>query len=175
MDEGAYDTVRPEHFNPAVGFACFNLGGTVAPFGPAGAKRCTVEPGTKIFITSTVECSTFELPPGATDKELRKCTRDNRPHPSPINNPPLLKPDVTLDGKKVPVHLVETPLQNITLPAEPIPGLPAGAQGSFVGRGWVALLDLDPLTPGTHTIVIVGGAGVPEPITTTICVSTCSD
>jgi hypothetical protein len=122
-------------------FACWDLGGTVAPFAPAGVESCRVEPGTQIFIASTVECSTFELPPGATDKELRECTRDNRPHPSPIGNPPLLKPDVTLDGKKVPVHLVETPLQNITLPAEPIPGpFPAGAQGSFVGRGWVALL-----------------------------------
>ena len=98
-------------------FACLNLGGTVAPWTPerTGVPECTVEPGTKIFIQNSVECSTFEGI-GPTDKELRKCTRDNRPHPSPIGNPPLLKPTVTLDGKSVPVHLVETPLQNIVLP-----------------------------------------------------------
>jgi hypothetical protein len=147
-------------------FACFDLGGTVAPFGPAGAESCTVKPGTKIFIASTVECSTFEGI-GPTDKELQACARDPRPQP-PNLNPPLLKPTVTVDGESVPVTLVETPLLNITLPADNIFGLPAETQGLSVGRGWVALLH--PLTPGTHTIVIVGAVGAPGPITTTIVV-----
>ena len=65
----------------------------------------------------------------------------------------LRVPTVTVDGKSVPVTVVETPLLNITLPADNIFGpLPAGTQGLSVGRGWVALLH--PLTPGTHTIVI---------------------
>ena len=42
-------------------FACWDLGGTVAPFAPAGVDSCTVKPGTKIYVVaSTAECSTFE-------------------------------------------------------------------------------------------------------------------
>ena len=42
-------------------FACVDLGGTVAPFGPNGVASCTVKPGTKIYVAaSSVECSTFE-------------------------------------------------------------------------------------------------------------------
>ena len=41
-------------------YACVDLGGTVAPFAPGGVESCTVNPGTKIFVTaSSVECSTF--------------------------------------------------------------------------------------------------------------------
>jgi hypothetical protein len=71
---------------------------------------------------------------------------------------------VTLDGKSVPMTLVETPLLNIVLPADNIFGQPAGTKGLSVGRGWVALLH--PLTPGEHTIVI----DIPDnpTITTTI-------
>ena len=59
-------------------FACFDLGGTVAPFGPGGVESCTVKPGTKIFVAaSSVECSTFEGN-GTTDAELRTCARDRR-------------------------------------------------------------------------------------------------
>jgi hypothetical protein len=60
-------------------------------------------------------------------------------------------PSVTLDGHSVPVKAVETRLMNIVLPADNIFGLPAGTTGLSVGHGWVA--HLDPLTPGTHTIV----------------------
>jgi hypothetical protein len=45
----------------------------------------------------------------------------------------------------------ETGLLNIVLPADNIFGLPAGATGLSFGHGWVSLLN--PLTPGTHTIV----------------------
>jgi hypothetical protein len=51
----------------------------------------------------------------------------------------------------VPVKEVETRLMNTVLPADNIFGLPAGTRGLSVGHGWVA--HLDPLTPGTHTIV----------------------
>ena len=61
-------------------------------------------------------------------------------------------PTVTVDGKSVPVTEAETPLLNITLPAENIFGLEAGTTGDSVAHGWVTLLD--PLTPGTHTIEI---------------------
>jgi hypothetical protein len=44
--------------------------------------------------------------------------------------------------------------------------MPAGTTGLSVAHGWVTLLN--PLTPGTHTIVIIGGL-VPT-VTTTIVV-----
>jgi hypothetical protein len=135
-------------------FGCFNLGGTVAPFGPSGIPSCTVKPGTKIFVAaSSFECSTFEGN-GTTDAELRACARRNDAQVAPM---------VTVDGKSVSVAEVETRLLRIVLPADNIFGLPAATQGLSVAHGWVALLH--PLTPGTHTIVIRTGAST---ITTTI-------
>jgi hypothetical protein len=75
-------------------------------------------------------------------------------------------PTVTVDDKSVPVTEAETPLLNITLPADNIFDQDAGTQDLSAGHGWVTLLH--PLTPGTHTIVIVV-TGDPT-ITTTIVV-----
>jgi hypothetical protein len=136
--------------------ACIDLGGTLAPFGPTGAESCRVKPGTKIFVAaSAVECSTFEGN-GTTEQELRDCA---------LTNPELRVSTVSLDGKSVPVTLVETPLLNIVLPKHNIFGEPEGTQGLSVGAGWVTLLD--PLARGTHTIVIQNSAST---ITTTIVV-----
>jgi hypothetical protein len=135
-------------------FGCFNLGGTVAPFGPSGIPSCTVKPGTKIFVAaSSFECSTFEGN-GTTEAALRDCAR---------RNDAQVAPAVTVDGKSVSVAEVETRLLRIVLPPDNIFGLPAATQGLSVAHGWVALLH--PLTPGTHTIVIRTGAST---ITTTI-------
>jgi hypothetical protein len=124
-------------------FGCWNLGGTVAPFGPAGISSCTVRPGTKIFVAaSSVECSTFEEPDLTTEAELQACAKQ-------MDVPAA--PTVTLDGRSVPVTETETGLLNIVLPADNLFGLPAGTTGLSFGHGWVALLH--PLTPGTHTIV----------------------
>jgi hypothetical protein len=140
-------------------FACFDLGGTVAPFAPGGVESCTVKPGTKVFVAaSSFECSTFEGN-GTTEAELRTCARESDVR---------VAPTVTVDGRSVPVVEVETPLLNIVLPADNIFGLPAGTQGLSVGHGWVALLH--PLTPGTHTIAI---AIADSTITTTIVVKPC--
>ena len=137
-------------------FACLDLGGAVAPFGPGGAESCTVKPGTKVFIAaSSFECSTFEGH-GTTEAQLRTCARESDVPDAPT---------VTVDGRSVPMAEVETPLLNIVLPAENVFGQPAGTQGLSVGHGWVALLH--PLTPGTHTIVIDTGGAT---ITTTIIV-----
>ena len=107
-------------------FACVDLGGTVAPFGPVttGVESCTVKPGTKIFVAaSSVECSTFEGN-GTTEAELRTCARKSDLQ---------VAPTVTVDDKSVPVTEVETPLLHITLPADNIFGQPAGTEGLSVG------------------------------------------
>ena len=77
-------------------------------------------------------------------------------------------PSVTVDGASVLVAEVETQLLNIVLPAGNLFGAPAGTQGLSVGHGWVTLLQ--PLTPGTHTIVLDFEPGTPT-ITTTILVT----
>jgi hypothetical protein len=136
---------------PASG--CFNLGGTVAPFGPSGIASCTVKPGTKIFVAaSSFECSTFEGN-GTTEAELRACAE---------RSDVKAAPPVTVDGRSVPVTEAQTGLLNIVLPADNIFGQPAGATGLSFGHGWVSLLN--PLPPGTHTIVGLG-------FTTTIIVT----
>ena len=156
----------PTPDNPFVTGGCYNLGGTVAPFGLNGfdGGTCPVKPGTKIFVAaSAVECSTLEPPPsfGADEKALRDCAQ------TALNNQDetLGVPTVTLDDKPVPVTLVETPLLNIDLPPDNILERPEtqGLSGLSVGRGWVALLH--PLTPGQHDIVIKFNAST---ITTTI-------
>jgi hypothetical protein len=135
-------------------FACWDLGGTVAPLQPGGVESCTVKPGTKLFVAGfTVECSTFEGN-GTTEAQLRECARESDLQ---------VAPTVTLDGKSVTLTEVETPLLKIVLPAGNLFGLPAGTEGLSVGHGWVALLH--PLTPGTHKIVI------DSTITTTIVVT----
>jgi hypothetical protein len=151
----------PDAQNPfgsgGIAFACLDLGGTVAPFGPSGVESCTVKPGTKIFVAaSSVECSTFEGH-GTTEAELRDCARQTDVQ---------VAPSVTVDGQSLPVIEVETRLLNIVLPEGNIFGEDAGTTGLSVGHGWVVLLH--PLTPGTHTIVIDGPNR--DPITTTIIV-----
>jgi hypothetical protein len=136
-------------------FACWDLGGTVAPLAPSGVESCTVKPGTKIFVVAnSVECSTFEGN-GTTEAELRMCASETDVQ---------VAPTVTLDGRSVPIVDVETPLLNIVLPADNIFEQEAGTPGLSVGHGWVALLH--PLPPGTHTIMISGS--VSPAITTTI-------
>ena len=137
-------------------FACLDLGGTLAPFGPTGAESCTVKRGTPIFVAaSSFECSTFEGN-GTTDAELRTCARDIDVQ---------VAPTVTVDGRRVRVSEVETRLLRIVLPDDNLFELPAGTRGLSVAHGWVTLLH--PLRPGTHTIVISGIVGR-DPVTTTI-------
>jgi hypothetical protein len=138
-------------------FSCWNLGRTVAPFAPDAVESCTVKPGTGILIVGhSSECSTFEGN-GTTDAELRTCAR---------NSDPTTPPTVSVDGGPVPVTEAETPLLEITLPADNIFGLPAATEGLSVAHGWVTLLH--PLTPGAHTILISNGTST---ITTKIIVA----
>ena len=153
-------TPTPE--NPfAGGSPCVDLGDIVAPFGPNGATSCTVERGTKIFVTAwSTECSTFEGN-GTTDAELRACAR--------AADAGITTHTIAVDGQAVPVSEVETDLLTIHLPKDNIFGLTGAARnGLSVGHGWVTLLD--PLTPGTHTIDIHVAGTVNFDIQTTIIV-----
>jgi hypothetical protein len=148
-------TVQNSFGSGGSAFACWNLGRTVAPFAPAPVESCTVTTGTKLFVIgSSVECSTFEGN-GTTEADLRTCAREFDLK---------VAPTISVDGNAVTVTEVETPLLEIVLPADNLFGQPAGTEGLSVAHGWVTLLQ--PLTPGTHTIVIGGS------ITTTIVVET---
>jgi hypothetical protein len=130
----------------------------VAPFqaGP-GPLTCTVKSGTKIFVAAfTVECSTVEAPPffGGTEAELRACVRALDP----------AEVTITVDGKLVPLTVVETRLLRVDLPKGNILGVPEGPADA-VGRGAVALLQ--PLPPGTHEIVITVAGSIIGDFTST--------
>lgn len=135
-------------------FACWDLGGTVAPLTPSksGVASCTVKPGTKIFVAgSTAECSTFEGDCGFGHTTYDQLKQDAyNADVAQVGGPNA--PTVKLDGANVPLTEVFTSLLHIVLPAGNIFGLPGGSTGQAVAHGWVALLH--PLTPGTHTIVI---------------------
>jgi hypothetical protein len=130
---------------------CIDLGNrAVAPFtlDPAAPPTCNVRPGTRIFVPAvTIECRTVEPPPffGSNEVELRECARAVDVPGSTLT--------LTVDGKPVPLTLVETPLLTIDLPEDNILGVPP-QEALSVAAGFVALLR--PLPPGTHEIVITG-------------------
>jgi hypothetical protein len=140
-------------------FACWDLGGTVAPLSPSGVPSCTVKPGTKIFVAgSTAECSTFQGDCGFGHTTYDQLKQDAyNADLAQIGGTGAPSPTVTLDGANVPLTEVFTSLLHIVLPANNIFGLPEGSTGQSVAHGWVALVK--PLTPGTHTIVIHSEAG----------------
>jgi hypothetical protein len=147
-------------------FACWELHpNIVSPGAPAGVESCTVKPGTKIFVSISWECSTVpgdHFDYGTDEADLRQCARDHD-----LQDPPTF----TVDGKSVTVTEVETPEESFFLPVGNIFDLPptGTTPERFVAHGWVALLN--PLTPGTHTIVLSGTATPGGTITTTIVVT----
>ena len=117
------------------------------PFAPS-STTCTVKPGTSVFIGEmSAECSTAEAPPfhGDNEAELRACVRNDLSGDVGNFNVHTL----VVDGRTVPVTVVETPLMTVDLPPDNMLGVPA-QQALSVARGWVALLH--PLTPGVHQL-----------------------
>jgi hypothetical protein len=155
----------PTPQNPfAGGDTCVMLTGNIlAPFGPRGAKKCTVMSGTKIFVAAwTTECSTFahDTCGGANEAELRANAR--------TADAGIRIHTVNVDGPPVPVTEVETGLLSIYLPQDNIFGLNgADRNGLSVAHGWVVLLD--PLAPGMHAIEIHNeGTYFGQPVNSTI-------
>ena len=124
-----------------------NTGNPVlAPFAQPSDTTCTVPFGTKLFVTGwSSECSDVEGPPfhGDGETELRACAR--------AADAGLNTPIVTIDGRPVHLHEVETALIEATLPDDNVFRVPAATPIDSVGHGWVALI---PLPPGEHTVVI---------------------
>lgn len=130
---------------------CHQLGQQVLapllPFAPASVT-CPVKPGTRVFIGEmSAECSTAEAPPfhGDNEAELRACVQSVLLGPVGNFNVHTL----VVDGRTVPVTLVQTPLMSVNLPPDNMLGVPA-QQALSVAMGWVALLH--PMTPGIHHV-----------------------
>jgi hypothetical protein len=177
---GVLETPRLE--NPFVGGGpeCWDLGNrTIAQFSAVNEKKCTVKPGTKIFVAAwSGECSIFDNdcgrqdnPPGCeatTAPDLLACAQEmDKPH---------AVPKITVDGKSVTPTEVNVPQLNIEMPEDNvfdglIPGTDTrGGSGLSAAHGWVALLN--PLPPGSHDIVITDPTDPNNPVLTTIVVST---
>lgn len=126
-------------------------------FAPPGvSSTCTVKPGTRVFISElSAECSTAEAPPfhGSNPDQLRACVRSVLL--GPVGN--FFTHRVTVDGENVPLTFVTAPPQQVNVPADNIlgPPTPPAQQATSVAEGWLAVLN--PMTPGTHQIVIYFG------------------
>jgi len=108
-----------------------------------GAASCTVKPGTKIFVAAnSVECSTFR---GEWDDRRRitdVCPPERRANGAHRHRRRQVRAGDRGGDTSAEYH-----------PADNIFDQDAGTQDLSAGHGWVTLLH--PLTPGTHTIVIV--------------------
>jgi hypothetical protein len=143
---------------------CHQLGQEVLapllPFAPA-STTCAVKPGTSVFIGEmSAECSTAEAPPfhGSNEAELRACVSSVLL--GPAGNFDLHT--LIVDGRTVPVSLVQTPLMTVNIPSDNFLGVSAQV-AQFVGMGWVARLQ--PMTPGTHHLeYIFGGTFQGSPV-----------
>lgn len=139
---------------PGGGDSCYDLGGMVAPFTVFGLSEftCTVKTGTRLFVVAaSAECSNVEPPPfdgGETEASQLACAR--------ANDAPFAGTTVTLDGNAVALSEVETSQFNLDLPDG---NILTGAAGpaTAAAHGWVARVH--PLTPGSHTIEVVGPDG----------------
>jgi hypothetical protein len=151
--------LTPPDQNPFVNdtaSTCWDLGGKVAPFGPRGSNACTVDSATRILVVArSGECSHWELP-ASRIPNLLACARGFEPKPA----------KVTVDGQRVTLTPVITQPLTVTLPADNIFGAPANdLTGQFQAVG--DLVDLGPLSNGTHVITVVSDTTITTTITVT--------
>jgi hypothetical protein len=118
--------------------------------GPVGEHAsCTVEPGTRVFLWWSWECSDVEEPPsyGKTEAEQARCAL--------AANAGVRSVTVSVDGAtteiRTPRHEVLTSQRSVDLPEDDIFGTEART-ATFVAHGWALLTR--PLRPGHHVLTV---------------------
>jgi hypothetical protein len=136
------------------------------PNGPVGG--CTVQRGTKIFVTAaTNECSTFPGDCGGPTDSYSQLLATAEGLDAAYTTH-----TVAVDGNPVAVTEVVTAPLHVVLPANNLFGLAGGTSGLGAAHGWVVLLNALPV--GTHMIVIhQAGQGFDNTFTMTINVVSC--
>lgn len=129
------------------------LGGTLD--GSPARRSCTVPPGVALLIPAVnAECSTAESPELTTPRALRACAVDLIDH--------VTEATARVDGRRLPLKRVVSPLVHVTLPPGNVLGLvdPLPNPSPSVGDGYYALVP--PLSPGRHTIKVAATAVFPD-------------
>jgi hypothetical protein len=110
----------------------------------SGERTCTVPAGRGILLPlATNECSTAEAPALTTESALRACAVSG----NEVNSIVAMVDGVKL--KDLQHYRVQSPLFNVTLPENNIPGVPAGTTQA-VSDAYMTFLK--PLSPGNHTL-----------------------
>ena len=121
-------------------------------FGNTLQTTCTVAADQHILVSpGSISCS---RDPGDSDEALLACAEDARSEFANLS--------VTVDGEAIPNiddFWAVSPITPVELPEGNLFEAPAGTV-DIVGGGWYAMLE--PLTPGTHTIVVRGETDFPD-------------
>jgi hypothetical protein len=122
---------------------------------------CHLQPGDVAVALPGAACSDVEAPPfyAVGEDAQRACAREY--------NASILSITLAVDGGApveitLPAFAVSPPQRNVVIPADNPGGFPAGP-ATFTADGWAAVLD--PVTPGAHTVRVVGTiAGLKNPV-----------
>jgi hypothetical protein len=113
-------------------------------FGGKYERNCTIPVGKAIlFPVNTGECDYGSSPDAKTPEDLYDCASEG-------NKGGIMR--ASLDGvplNNLEAYRVESPLFNITIPADNVFGSPAGTSGAVADGFWVFL---EPLPPGPHEV-----------------------
>ncbi|MGA7369292.1 MAG: hypothetical protein WBX01_09190 [Nitrososphaeraceae archaeon] len=148
----------PEDRNPAAdatGAFCAenqNASGPVwflaGTWGSKEDRSCTIPSGKSLLI-SPIEaiCTPVDTPGVKTEEDMRKCTKEDQDKVNLVS--------VTVDGAEIPMseYRFQSPLFNLTLPANNVMGVPA-QETQGVSDGYFVMLK--PLPKGEHEIRSVG-------------------
>jgi hypothetical protein len=123
-------------------------------FGNALEFECAVSHDRWLLVGGAgVECDSI-TGGGETEEELSACVEEGRASFSHVS--------ITVDGEPVPAlgeHWVTSPMYELEIPEGNLFGLPGGTTNAVAG-GWFVMIE--PLAPGSHTIVVRGEVDQPE-------------
>jgi hypothetical protein len=118
-------------------------------FGGSATRTCNIPSGKAILLPPiNAECDYLSKPNLKTESQLLACAKSQ--------NEGITGLDATVDGIKTPGlqnYRVQSPLFNITLPANNVNGAPEGTTQGISDGYWVIV---KPLPLGDHTIHIAG-------------------